>query len=407
MNSNTIDPIYPTLESEGVNDVQSTLKQSDGYWPPLARVHLAEIDSVQATHSMDARLLYKQLGCELQHLDQIVVAIQARRAICAPVSRLPTELLCKIFTDVAAIDRPGSCENSSCPRCPHLGWIRSVTHVSRRWRHIGLDMMQLWAYDVTAIPNLPAVNTLRERAKTAPLRLSIRPEKMGDERWANGFFDFAVQEMGNANIVDVKSTDSLVATFAVIMNIRQLFPSLGHVSMECKNPDTQRHFFWSPIVAPNLTSCILRDFFIRDATPHSSRYPPPSTCLAQSAMPSSPQPSFFPRSIHPPNGTHSSFTAGLLVSRKLPGGCLRRFHGLHRSSRVTKSKFLDRSGSQPRIFRHVLHFGMGGLFDVTPRLSARASYFPFSRGGGKLIAQYRPFRAENPRQPGYHALLRN
>ncbi|KAI0044497.1 hypothetical protein FA95DRAFT_1496973, partial [Auriscalpium vulgare] len=61
-----------------------------------------------------------------------------------PSSRLPPEIMSRVFTILVSIDPP---TRTVRPVKIRLGWL-SITHVCKRWRDIALHLPTLWA-DIT------------------------------------------------------------------------------------------------------------------------------------------------------------------------------------------------------------------------------------------------------------------
>ena len=91
-----------------------------------------------------------------------------------PISRLPTEILAEIFTDVARdhYDR-------YFPRTYVPGWV-GISYVCRQWRNIALDCPALWSYLFFASRRW--IEALLARSKQAPLKISMVICSMGDWR---------------------------------------------------------------------------------------------------------------------------------------------------------------------------------------------------------------------------------
>ncbi|KAG5647807.1 hypothetical protein DXG03_007729 [Asterophora parasitica] len=94
---------------------------------------------------------------EMQRLEDAIRLLKSRRNILAPISRLPPEMLAKVFSFRAA----ESVESSN-----PLEWIR-VSHVSRHWRAIALDSPSLWGNLVFTRPKWS--EEMLKRSKMASL----------------------------------------------------------------------------------------------------------------------------------------------------------------------------------------------------------------------------------------------
>ncbi|KAF9051800.1 hypothetical protein BJ165DRAFT_1608541 [Panaeolus papilionaceus] len=85
--------------------------------------------------------------CDIQilRLRAEIRRVQTLRNSYLPISRLPTEILCKVFACVR--DMP---ETRSFPATPHVNilraWVKSITHVCHHWRLAALNCPELWSY---------------------------------------------------------------------------------------------------------------------------------------------------------------------------------------------------------------------------------------------------------------------
>ncbi|ETW84688.1 hypothetical protein HETIRDRAFT_473409 [Heterobasidion irregulare TC 32-1] len=95
---------------------------------------------------------------EISALLMVLASSRMRRNRFLFVSRLPPELLARIFSFSAAIDPPSSSA---------LGWI-TVTHVCSHWRQVALDHSTLWA-NVSLEIGSRWSDEMIQRAKLAPL----------------------------------------------------------------------------------------------------------------------------------------------------------------------------------------------------------------------------------------------
>lgn len=86
-------------------------------------------------------------------------SVNARINQLTPICILPAEVLLYIFRLSSCIDKP---------RSSTLGWIRSATHVCRRWRHIALESATLWTNICTDI-GVEWVAEMFRRARSAPV----------------------------------------------------------------------------------------------------------------------------------------------------------------------------------------------------------------------------------------------
>ncbi|KZV63770.1 hypothetical protein PENSPDRAFT_669466 [Peniophora sp. CONT] len=87
---------------------------------------------------------------------------------------LPDDIIRELFEALADIDTPRRAPYrkawTSSARSPDLGWIR-LTHVSRRLRHIGINLSTLWGRVVCSFPS--AWETTLARSRNAPLDIYL------------------------------------------------------------------------------------------------------------------------------------------------------------------------------------------------------------------------------------------
>lgn len=99
------------------------------------------------------------IDIEVQKLEDSIRSLKSRRNVLAPISRLPPEILSKIFAFCAS-------ENPSTGKPLH--WIK-VSHISRYWRAVALDSPSLWGNIVTTRPRW--TEEMVKRSKMARLTL--------------------------------------------------------------------------------------------------------------------------------------------------------------------------------------------------------------------------------------------
>jgi len=93
----------------------------------------------------------------MQRLEDSMRILKSRRNVLAPISRLPPEMLAKIFSFRAV-------ESAESPN--PLEWIR-ISHVSRHWRAVALDCPSLWGNLVFSRPKWS--EEMLKRSKMASL----------------------------------------------------------------------------------------------------------------------------------------------------------------------------------------------------------------------------------------------
>jgi hypothetical protein len=105
-----------------------------------------------------------ELGCpkidkEIQDAYELARKLRTNKNTLAYFSRLPTEIIARIFTTLAHY----SSNHGS------LSWIRSVTAVCGHWRAIALECPNLWSTIIFASPIW--VEEMLKRSKMAPLTI--------------------------------------------------------------------------------------------------------------------------------------------------------------------------------------------------------------------------------------------
>jgi hypothetical protein len=105
----------------------------------------------------------KQRRASILALKLQISDLQSQRNYFAPICRLPSEILCKIFyfvkTPLRYMDRDRS-----------FKWIR-LTHVCRHWRNIAIASPTLWANDPWPLRNIPFLKEKLSRSKGVPLEI--------------------------------------------------------------------------------------------------------------------------------------------------------------------------------------------------------------------------------------------
>ena len=100
------------------------------------------------------------------------ISLLTRRSFLSPISRIPLEILTRIFHFLALEEPPCSDEQG-------LGWIRA-THVCRLWRLVALGDSTLWAR-IVGLPTdteLMLISEMLARAANAPLDIDIDLEEV-------------------------------------------------------------------------------------------------------------------------------------------------------------------------------------------------------------------------------------
>ncbi|KAI0038403.1 hypothetical protein FA95DRAFT_1474257, partial [Auriscalpium vulgare] len=109
-----------------------------------------------------------RLNRERAAVTSLLVTLDAHINACAPVSRLPPELLCRVFSDLVGLEledrRPVDGFPSTMP------WIR-LSHVCRHWRDVALNDPAFWGDLILPLPPQWA-DAILSRSQGTPLSLS-------------------------------------------------------------------------------------------------------------------------------------------------------------------------------------------------------------------------------------------
>ncbi|KAI0045402.1 hypothetical protein FA95DRAFT_124225 [Auriscalpium vulgare] len=110
---------------------------------------------------------------------QAIRALGTQRNELFPVSRIPPEILTRIFLLLSAVDSLVNVDNNR-PGKRGLGWTR-VTHVCRRWRGVALGDPTLWTYVPLAL-HRGMLDTMVLRAESCLLSLDCWPRHHDAQR---------------------------------------------------------------------------------------------------------------------------------------------------------------------------------------------------------------------------------
>ena len=133
------------------------------YWKQAANARFSALDTLLASSGPSTPYtdFLKNADEEISALLMVLASSRMRRNRLLFVSRLPPELLARIFSLLEAIDPPSSSV---------LGWI-TVTHVCSYWRQVALDHSVLWA-NVSLEIGSRWSDEMIHRSKLAPLIIS-------------------------------------------------------------------------------------------------------------------------------------------------------------------------------------------------------------------------------------------
>jgi hypothetical protein len=109
-------------------------------------------------------IVLRAIENKLKCLEESAHALKVYRNTLIPISNLPPEILCIIFSLLEVLDLESSPPNSAS----------LVSHVCHRWRQISLNLPHLWSH--INFTNLTTAGTavMLVRAKTAPLHIKAR-----------------------------------------------------------------------------------------------------------------------------------------------------------------------------------------------------------------------------------------
>jgi hypothetical protein len=130
---------------------------------------LANVDYIFTHESEEDESFMQRLLATRDHLLLTAAEVSTRYNQRRPISRLPPELLYRIF-DLVADGFPPRPYDAAADKPGHLGWI-VVSHVCQRWRSFLLDMPTMWARCVSVFPC--AMKELVSRAQQTPIMISL------------------------------------------------------------------------------------------------------------------------------------------------------------------------------------------------------------------------------------------
>ncbi|TFY69730.1 hypothetical protein EVG20_g3016 [Dentipellis fragilis] len=120
--------------------------------------------------------VHRLVDKELEAMVHAIATMQSLRHTASPVSKLPPEVLARIFVCCAVLERPRV--EITATRRFHPGWI-TVTYVCRYWREAALQEPTLW-WDISDEFGLHWMNELLARSKAVPVSLTQATDEVGD-----------------------------------------------------------------------------------------------------------------------------------------------------------------------------------------------------------------------------------
>jgi len=132
----------------------------------LTTTDIANYAQVSAfSRSEDRITAYAHIQQEIQTLEAAIRALKVLHNSLSSISRLPAELLSRIFVLLVRSE-----DTMSVKRKPH--WV-GVSHVCSQWRHIALECPRLWSHIRYSLCPRWAMEML-ERSKMAPITVEDR-----------------------------------------------------------------------------------------------------------------------------------------------------------------------------------------------------------------------------------------
>ncbi|KAI0043305.1 hypothetical protein FA95DRAFT_1498825, partial [Auriscalpium vulgare] len=112
-----------------------------------------------------------RLTSERAAVTSLLATLDTHINACAPVSRLPPELLCRVFSNLVEEEEEEEYLKSGMDGFPRpMPWVR-LSHVCRHWRDVALNDPTFWARLSLPLPQRWA-DAIISRSQGAPLFLS-------------------------------------------------------------------------------------------------------------------------------------------------------------------------------------------------------------------------------------------
>ncbi|GJE96967.1 hypothetical protein PsYK624_131770 [Phanerochaete sordida] len=124
---------------------------------------MIQAEDLSTTSTIDAAIALRRQ--QIAALSQEIIGLQTRRNALSPlISRLPTEILAKIFF-LLMLESSDEQERAGGLSSP--GWL-VVTRICAHWRTLALGTPHLWSY-IRCFPDINLVEAFIERSRSAPL----------------------------------------------------------------------------------------------------------------------------------------------------------------------------------------------------------------------------------------------
>ncbi|EDR14558.1 uncharacterized protein LACBIDRAFT_305268 [Laccaria bicolor S238N-H82] len=137
----------------------------------------------------------RRIDQDIEKMEGAIRALKSRRNSLAAISRLPPEILSKIFLYCAATYRR--------PQL-NMDWVR-VTHVSRHWRTVAIGCPQFWTTLVFARPRW--VEEMLKRSKMVPLVIDVWSAYMGAPKSIEGV-QLAMNHTSRVRVLNITSSSA-------------------------------------------------------------------------------------------------------------------------------------------------------------------------------------------------------
>ncbi|KAI0046047.1 hypothetical protein FA95DRAFT_1596510, partial [Auriscalpium vulgare] len=148
------------------NEVEQTRGESAvNFWSSTLRSRLSFFPERSPQTSL------ARLKSERAAVTSLLATLDAHINACAPVSRLPPELLCRVFSDLVGLEIEGGRSMDGFP-CT-MPWVR-LSHVCRHWRDVALNDPTFWGHVNLPLPPRWA-DAIISRSQGTPLSLSGGP----------------------------------------------------------------------------------------------------------------------------------------------------------------------------------------------------------------------------------------
>ena len=159
----------------------------------------------------DRNTEYAHIQKEIQALEAAIRALKVRHNTLSSISRLPPELLSRIFESVARGEDNIRMKNLE-PR-----WI-GVSHVCSHWRHVALENPRLWSH-IQCYPYPRWALEMLKRSKMTPITVD------GDANWAT--YPCDIDQAVTAALEQLPRIENLTLTARGTLRLEKYLSSLS------------------------------------------------------------------------------------------------------------------------------------------------------------------------------------